>query len=321
MPRKKKEILDDDKIPAAVEPVSGAMSTLFDTIESEVKTRINSSVEKEMTWLHELVKKNAKLDVKIGDYTKTIQGQRHNQLEDLILVAALKLNVLMVGMAGTGKTHAAEQVAEGMGLPFYTMSVGAQTSKSDIMGYMHAGGDYVRSHFREAYENGGVFLMDEIDAGNANVLIQVNSALSNNVCSFPDAMVKRNPDFIFIASANTYGNGANRQYVGRNQLDAATLDRFCVIDWLVDNELEKTLADGNDAWYVAVLAARDYVSEHSIRALVTPRATQKGAQMLASGISVESVCDAVLLASVPEDKKQEIKDLTVKTYRDLKGDN
>ena len=29
-----------------------------------------------------------------------------------------------------------------------------------------------------------------------------------------------------IATANTWGNGADRQYCGSNQLDAATLDRF-----------------------------------------------------------------------------------------------
>src|SRR5215217_6156820 len=87
--------------------------------------------------------------------------------------------------------------------------------------------------------------MDEIDAGNANVIIQVNAALSNGYCSFPDGMVQRHDDFIFLASANTFGDGASRQYVGRNQLDAATLDRFTTLVWEIDEELEEIMAGGS----------------------------------------------------------------------------
>lgn len=296
--------------------VTNALSTLLGTLDEAVSEQIMGKIESEMTDLHDLIKKNAKLDVKIEQKINTVEGMRHKQLEDLITVSALHLNVLMVGMAGTGKTHAAEQVSEALGLPFYAMSVGAQTSKSDVIGYMSANGDYIKTHFRDAYENGGVFLMDEIDAGNANVLIQVNAALSNDMCSFPDKMVKRHEDFVFIASANTYGNGANRQYVGRNQLDAATLDRFVVIDWLIDEDLERSLARGikGVAWYNAVVEARKYILLHGIRALITPRSTQKGSTLLIQGISVESVIDAVLLASVPDDKKQDVKNIAVKEF-------
>lgn len=297
------------------------IANLLQGVDQAVTDQIESKIASEMLELNELVKKNQKLEVKVGDKIHIVEGMRHKQLEDLITVASLRLNALLVGMAGTGKTHAGEQVAEALGLPFYTISVGAQTSKTDIIGYMNAGGEYVRTRFRDAYENGGVFLMDEIDAGNANVLIQVNAALSNGTCAFPDAMVDKHEDFVFIASANTYGNGANRQYVGRNQLDAATLDRFIVIDWLIDDELEESLASGELglAWYEAVKAARQYVADHGIRALITPRSTQKGSSLLQSGLSVESVVDAVMLASVPDDKKQEIKDLAVSefdNYRD-----
>lgn len=158
--------------------------------------------------------------------------------------------------------------------------------------------------------------MDEIDAGNANVLIQVNAALSNGLCAFPDKMVKRHPDFIFIASANTYGNGANRQYVGRNQLDAATLDRFAVIDWLIDDELESNLTTGlnGKAWYMAVRAARDYVAQKSIRALVSPRATQKGSKLLDIGQPLQEVIDATMLASVPDDKRADVSEVATKIF-------
>jgi cobaltochelatase CobS len=208
-------------------------------------------------------------------------------------------------MAGTGKTHAGEQVSEALKVPFYAISVGAQTSKSDIMGYMHGGGGYVRTLFREAYEHGGVFLMDEIDAGNSNVLIQINAALSNNYCAFPDGMVKRHPDFHFIASANTFGFGASRMYVGRNQLDAATLDRFAVMNWDIDEDLEKLMIEGTHygpAWLHVVHRLRQRVQNESIRALVTPRATLRGTALLEAGVDFDNVLQISILNGMPADQ-------------------
>ena len=196
---------------------------------------------------------------------------------------------------------AAEQVAEALGLEHYTMSVGAQTSKSDIIGYMHASGGYVPTLFRKAYEEGGVFLMDEIDAGNANVLIQVNAALSNGLCAFPDKMVKKHKDFIFIASANTFGNGANRMYVGRNQLDAATLDRFTTIVWNVDTKLESGMVacfKNGESWLKVVRSMRERVERDGLRILITPRATLKGASLLDIGLDFDTVLSMTVLEQV-----------------------
>lgn len=55
--------------------------------------------------------------------------------------------------------------------------------------------------------------------------------MANNVCAFPDKMVKKHKDFIVCASGNTYGTGADRKYVGRLEIDAATLDRFAFAAW------------------------------------------------------------------------------------------
>jgi MoxR-like ATPase len=285
-------------------------------LKQYLENKIETSVDGELSELREIAKKTQKLEITQNGKTVVLEGLKHKQLDQLITYASMRLSPLLVGMAGTGKTHAGEQTAVALGLQFYAMSVGAQTSKSDIIGYMDASGNYVRTHFRDAFEHGGVFLMDEIDAGNSNVLIQINSALSNGLCAFPDAMVKRHEDFVFIASANTFGNGANRQYVGRNQLDAATLDRFALIEWLIDDELESNLAVGvnGKAWYMAVRATRDYVSEKNIRALISPRATQKGSRLLDVGQDLLEVIGATLLGSVPEDKKADVTQVTTSVF-------
>lgn len=306
-PTKEEQPAENNDNPVTPQATADSLYGLLQ-LQKHLENRIDAEVDGELAELRDQVKKSQSLEVKVGENVNKVEGIRHPQLETLITYAGLRLASLLVGMAGTGKTHAAEQVAEALGLNFYSMSVGAQTSKSDIIGYMDASGNYVQTFFRKAYEEGGVFLMDEIDAGNANVLIQVNAALSNGLCAFPDKMVKQHEDFVFIASANTYGNGANRQYVGRNQLDAATLDRFAVIDWKIDTEMEQQLAIGKygKAWHLAVKAARDFVSDKNIRALVSPRATIKGSQLLAAGIAVEEVITSVLLSSVPEDKKNDV---------------
>jgi cobaltochelatase CobS len=55
------------------------------------------------------------------------------------------------------------------------------------MGYMDAHGKLVRTLLREAYEHGGVFLLDEIDAGNPGVLTVLNALLANGQVGFPMA--------------------------------------------------------------------------------------------------------------------------------------
>ena len=129
----------------------------------------------------------------------------------------------MVGPAGCGKSHLAEQIAKALGLRFGSISCSAGMSEGQITGRLIPTGDggrfeYQRSQFVEFYEEGGVFLLDEIDAADANVLLVINQALANGHLPVPNRttnpQAKRHPDFVLIAAANTFGNGANRMYVG-----------------------------------------------------------------------------------------------------------
>lgn len=287
------------------------------TVAADKILEIDVHADARIKEIDELLGAGAKLTVNTDGKEHTLEGLKHKQLQPLIKLVGQRLPALVVGMAGTGKTHAAEQAATALGLEFFAMSVGAQTSKSDIIGYMNANGGYVPTLFRKAYEEGGVFLMDEIDAGNANVLIQVNSALANNYCAFPDGMIKRHENFAFIATANTYGNGANRMYVGRNQLDAATLDRFTILNWMVDETLEAAIVkpyEYGERWHKCVLTVREYVDKQALRALITPRATVRGTVLLDIGYSFDDAIDAALVNGLPADKQQVIRDLIKKTW-------
>lgn len=238
---------------------------------------------------------------------KKVDGLAHEKFAKLLNAMQTTFPVMLVGPAGTGKTYAAEQVAKTFKLNFESISVGAQTSKSDLLGFMSATNEYVGTGFRRAFEFGGVFLMDEIDAGNANVLVIMNAALSGTQCAFPDRMVDKHPDFKFIGTANTYGTGASRQYVGRTQLDAATLDRFITIDWTIDELLEGAMIKGYahaDRWHKTVKAIRAEVVNRDFRVIISPRATLKGVQLLELGFEFEEVLQMVILPTASSEQKE-----------------
>jgi cobaltochelatase CobS len=230
--------------------------------------------------------------------TKPVEGLAHKMLPVVITILSTGKHVMMVGPAGTGKSHIASQAAEALSLPAYSISLSPQTPTSAILGYMTATGDHVRSLFREAYENGGVFHFDEVDNSHPSVLAVINAALANGSMAFPDGMVKRHADFRCVASANTYGNGPDRAYVGRQAMDMATKDRFEIVDIPVDEALEEALcmSTGLDGTKVRQVLA--YVRYLRVAALnyklplsFSPRRSHGACTLLMAGMSVKDVTE------------------------------
>ena len=229
----------------------------------------------------------------------TVDGKVHEKFAEILDLAAQRMEILLVGPAGCGKSHLAEQIAKALGLRFGSISCSAGMSEGQITGRLIPTGDggrfeYQRAQFVEFYEEGGVFLLDEIDAADANVLLVINQALANGHLPVPNRIgnpqAVRHPDFILIAAANTFGNGANRMYVGRNQLDESTLDRFrigqVVMDY--DRELEKSILGDADLlewlWNIRRKAA-----ECQLRRVVSTRFIAKAATMRAAGWTAEKI--------------------------------
>jgi cobaltochelatase CobS len=221
----------------------------------------------------------------------------HPELPRITRALLAGVHVFMAGPAGCGKTHIGEQAAQLLGLSFY--STGAVDSPYTLTGFKNAAGDYQRTAFRDAFELGGLFLFDEIDASDPAALLVINQALANGQMAFPDSMVKRHADFRVLACANTYGHGADRLYVGRAQLDAATLDRFARVALDYDRDLERKLA-GDDAWCVRVQAIRAEARAMRARVVVSMRASIHGAALLKAGWSVRECEDALILAGHDE---------------------
>jgi cobaltochelatase CobS len=117
--------------------------------------------------------------------------------------------------------------------------------------------------------------------------------------------VNRHPDFVAIAAGNTFGRGASREYVGRQQLDAATLDRFTVFEVDYDEKLELAIA-GNDDWTRYVQNVRKAVEREKIRAIVSPRASISGAKLLAAGLPMAAVAEATIWKGMDEAQRNRV---------------
>jgi cobaltochelatase CobS len=299
-----------------VEPSNGgsqaedALATLASALNGFIRPERDEAVNREAVEaiVDEKLANHARVtrvEVKLlnGDVRK-VAGQ-HKLFPKLLRLLALRENVWIVGPAGSGKSTAAHTAADALGIAYGAISVCSQTPVSALLGYMDANGNYVETEFRRRYEQGGVFNIDEIDKGNANVIAVLNSALSNGECAFPDRMVKRHDDNCMVATANTFGTGADRVYVGSLQIDGATLDRFAFLEWPYDEVFEQQIV-GNDEWLGRVLRYRRNVEGHNLRVVISPRASIKGARMLAAGFEQEEVetmlifkgCDAATIAKI-----------------------
>ncbi len=212
---------------------------------------------------------------------------------------------MVVGPAGGGKTKACEQVAVALGLPFY--SDGALTGEHKLTGYEDGPGKYHSTAFRQAFEHGGLYLMDELDRSDPSVPLALNSALANGFMTFPDRVepVRRHADFVPLVAANTYGRGADRLYVGANQLDGATTDRTVTLNWDYDEVLERALA-GDDAWVAYVQAARASAWKHKIRHIISPRASMGGAALRRVGLPFDLVAEGAIWKGLDAEQRNRI---------------
>jgi hypothetical protein len=244
----------------------------------------------------------------VDGQTRTIDGHQHPRFKALLTAAASRNveghhpNIWLAGPAGSGKTYAGKMIAKAMGLPF--VFNGALANAFELLGFIDAGGTYHRTAFREAFENGGVYMFDEVDGSDNSALLALNAALANGAAQFPDGRIERHADCVILASANTWGLGATAEYVGRSKIDAAFLDRFGVrFDWQYDTALEVAIS-GHEGFARRVIAARERARQAGLKVLITPRASQAGAALIAAGMSEEDAAGLTYLANLTADQRR-----------------
>ena len=311
-PSQPTSVPNGDRVANAVRDVIQDALRSVGVDEDAVRKLIESALTEERSYVRELLRDVRPLVTNVvlptGE-TRPVTGLTHEIFPKVLRAVACGEHVWMTGSAGVGKSKIARQVAESLGVAFSAEPFNSQSSKADIKGYKAISDNlYQSTGFRDRYEHGGVFLMDEIDASNPNILTVLNDALSNDSMSFPDGMVKRHPQFVAIAAANTWGNGATAEYVGRAPIDGATIDRFTMMHVKIDERLETELVRGTgldmehgSTWLNIVRTARRNVDTYGLKVIVSPRASVGGAKLLAGGFTWQDAIDMRLLKGVKPD--------------------
>lgn len=197
------------------------------------------------------------------------------------LIKAGMNNIWMVGPAGCGKSTIARNTAKELDIPYLCISCGIGTSATEFTGYKYPTREATK--FAEFYAKKSIILIDEMTALDPSVAQVINAALANGEIETTTGTVLRHPECIIIATSNTFGNGADRQYVANNQLDASTIDRFtgAIIEVNYSVKYESQF-DHEVVDYIYLL--RDCIKINSLRRIASTRMIQAAEKMKKVGM-------------------------------------
>jgi len=235
-----------------------------------------------------------------GEYTFPEGEFRHAAFAEVVELVGNGFPLFVPGPSGCGKTHLMKQVARALRFHcFGSISGSAGTTETHFFGKsipnITTGHDrFVSTQFLDCYEKGGLFFLDEIDAIDANCLISLNSAIANGWCAVPAregaTTAKMHPRFRIVASANTRGSGANRQYYGRNKLDESTMDRFRIsVPMDYDQALERNWACPDADLYSHLMKWRSAINVNQIPRLLSTRFVNYAYRLKKMGKSLEYI--------------------------------
>lgn len=233
----------------------------------------------------------------------TITGQ-HAQFGVLLRELGFGNSCYVTGPAGSGKTTAAIKVAEALKRPYFLMR--AVLDPFELVGFIDGGGSYRDTPlYKWATTPGAILIMDEIDRSNPKAIIAINAAW-NGIIAFPHETVTVPPENLIMATANTWGQGTDAEYVGSCRLDGATLDRFpSRIVWGYDLALESRLS-GNAEEAAWCQRLRKVADDRGLRIIFSPRTIIAHCKRLAGGVSRKESLEVSCLAALDSDVRESL---------------
>lgn len=253
-----------------------------------------------------LLKKHSKPTIaKNGFYIKDINW--HLILRNI----SQKVNTMMIGPTGTGKTELVMLAAKSMGLPCRVFDMGSMYDPiSGMLGVhrLQKGGESVFDYaeFTKAVSQPGVILLDELSRAPVTTLnilfpcldsrktLPVEMAGGNGLRS-----IKVHPDCVFFATANI---GA--EYTGTMSMDRALVDRFMPLelDYIPEVEEKKVLMakyniKSDDAKNIAKTAdqIRNLAKKQDISTPVSTRHTLSVAALVQDGWTALEAMEMIFL--------------------------
>lgn len=234
---------------------------------------------------------------------KNLNINLDNKIDDTLshivdLINAGVKNIWMVGPAGCGKTTIGKLVAEKLKRDYYIISCGIGTSSTEFLGYKYPIREATR--FATFYQNPSIIILDEFTALDPSVAQSVNAALANGIIETTTGIAERHPDCIIIATSNTYGSGASRQYCANNQLDDSTKDRF--IGGIVEVDYNPKYESKFDSEVVKfVQQIRDIIKNNELRRVASTRMIIEGEKLRKANIKNWT---SLLVSNWTEEEKQ-----------------
>lgn len=282
--------------------VAGMVSQMkSDEIALTVAGTLKEQIDQYIFDTYGKVEKKVTLVSEFGKHE--VPGVQHSKFETVLKFVANDEPVYLAGPAGSGKNVICKQVAQALGLDFYFSN--AVTQEYKLTGFTDANGKFHESQFYKAFTKGGVFMLDEMDASIPEVLIILNAAIANRYFDFPAPIgkVEAHKDFRVIAAGNTYGHGADSSYVGRNALDAASLDRFAMIEVDYDERIEMNVTNNNKELVAFCHAFRKSADKNGMAITVSYRAMSRIAKMEAMLSKAETLKSCLIKGMEKDDLK------------------
>jgi hypothetical protein len=247
-----------------------------------------------------------------------VKGGQHEYFAHLLKLIGARVPTYIHGPTGSGKTTAIYSAGQAMNLQVYRKVLSRETGQHELFGYNDAMGKYVEGICYKPFTEGGIILFDEVDNGNPNTNVAIKMLQDTDECWFPCGVKQKHPEFRIVANANTIGNGANSQYVGRNQQDKAFLNIFSFLQWDYDEAFEYSICwreyvayggeDKNkfDSLVHSFRQVRRAIVDLQINHILSPRNLKDASRMLALNFENNIIAETIVFRGMDAGQREKI---------------
>ncbi len=176
-----------------------------------------------------------------------------------------KLNTLLLGEAGCGKTLSLKRLAFELGVSYKSVSLNGACTVEDLIGhYTRIGSEWawVDGWLTKMARYGGIFVAEEINAAPPEILFILHDLIGHvtrkiDLTQAGGEVVHASDEFFFAATANP-------DYDGTNSFNKALKDRFdIVLEYSYDTNVEKNFVRDKNLLKFASMLRKKYPNEIS----------------------------------------------------------